>query len=832
MSTSTTGAAREAATGTGPQPPALSAAAVNIPESLGYRVKRKFLGKPLVNDQLFGEKLSKKIALGTMGIDMISSSAYGSEQMLTQLLPYFGVLGFMLIMPITGVILGLMILLLLCYRDVLSVYTKAGGSYVVAREQFGPRIAQIAAVALLIDYVVTVAVQVSSGTDAIASVLALSFSIDINRWTLYISIGVILLLAFGNLRGIKEAGRFFAAPAFIYIVLVGITLLIGIVQLVTGNLTHADNLHDSRYGGVVDLGNHTQFLVGLASISCLLRGFANGGSSLTGLEAISNGVSVFKKPVARNARITLTYTCITLGSLVLGISILAWQAKTMPYSNGSPTVLAQLTHLIWGNSGLGNFLFILVQVATALILYTGGNTSFSGFPFLTSFVAADSFLPRQFTHRGHRLAYSNGILVLTGLSLVLIIAMDGNLTRLVSLYAIGVFTGFVMASAGMFKYHLNRSEEHRTVKLVINGTACIASILVVLIFAIFKFTEGAWMVVVVFPIGVFALIKLNERYRREAAALAGAPASASLPTLTRNTVLVLVDSVDLAVIKALRYARSLRPVELRAVHLMIDSKHAEHLRKRWEASTAADVPLEVIEVPDRRLRRAAAELAAKTAEESGTEVTIMLPRRAFAFTSRLLHDRTADKIASVVSTLPHVAAMIVPFDVVEAIEEMHEATTEGGAGKVTRGGKAKPGAPARPGNGVGPRPARRTKKMLLDAECQVDEDQPAGSAHTEARDPIAVREVRWRNRATLEGRIRSVYVGPVSGSPALEAELYDETGGITLVFLGRRSIPGIEPGAKIRVEGMVGETEGYLAMTNPSYRLLPREGDEGEEEEG
>jgi hypothetical protein len=522
-----------------------------------------------------------------------------------------------------------------------------------------------------------------------------------------------------------------------------------------------------------------------------------------------------------------------LGSLVLSVSILAWQTQSTPYSSGSPSVLGQLSSLIWGHGAFGNVMLTIVQLATALILYTGGNTSFNGFPFLASFVAEDSFLPRQFLHRGHRLAFSNGIIVLAIVSLALLIGTGGNLTRLVSLYAIGVFTGFTMAAAGLFRYHKRRSEKNRTIKLLINGSACVLSAAVVVIFAIFKFTEGAWMVVVVFPIGVFALIKLNERYRREAAALAGAPASASLPTLTRSTVLVLVDSVDLAVVKALRYARSLRPVELRAVHLMIDSKHAEHLRKRWDASTAADVPLEVIEVPDRRLRRAAAELAARTAEESGTEVTIMLPRRAFAVTSRLLHDRTADKIASAVSRLPHVAAMIVPFDVVEAIEEMHEASAEAASGKVTRGGKAKPpgGGQQRPGNGMPPRPARRTKKMLLDAECQVEQDQPAGGASTEARDPIAVREVRWRNRATLEGRIRSVYVGPVSGSPALEAELYDATGGITLVFLGRRSIPGVEPGAKIRVEGMVGETEGYLAMTNPSYRLLPREGeDEGGEE--
>jgi hypothetical protein len=430
-------------------------------------------------------------------------------------------------------------------------------------------------------------------------------------------------------------------------------------------------------------------------------------------------------------------------------------------------------------------------------------------------VAEDSFLPRQFLHRGHRLAFSNGIIVLAVISMALLLFTGGDLTRLVSLYAIGVFTGFTMAAAGLFKYHRNRNEKSRTIKLVINGTACVLSAAVVLIFAIFKFTEGAWMVVVVFPVGVFALIKLNERYRREAAALDHAPASASLPTLTRNTVLVLVDSVDLAVIKALRYARSLRPVEVRAVHFMIDSKHAEVLRKKWDRSVAADVPLEIIEVPDRRLRRASVELAARTAIDSDSEVTILLPRRSFSITSRLLHDRTADAIAGAVSKLPHVAAMIVPFDVVEAIEEL-EAAEQG------RSPGQGPGRESGVGGTSRPRP-RATKKLLLDAECPPQTVDPTS--------PIPISSVRWRNRATLEGRVRSVYVGPVSGSPALEAELYDETGGITLVFLGRRSIPGIEPGAKMRVEGMVGEMEGYLAMANPSYVLLPRDGASDESEE-
>ncbi|WP_344657833.1 amino acid permease [Catenulispora subtropica] len=810
MSTTRTARPRRASTEAVAAPGAL-AADVNLPESLGYRVKKRILGKPLVNDELHGEKLSNPTALGIMGIDMISSSAYGSEQMLTQLIPYFGALGFMLVMPITGVILGMLILLTLCYRDVVSVYTKAGGSYVVARDNFGPRIAQIAAVALMIDYIVTVAVQISAGTDAIASYLAITFSVDITSEKLWITVAVVLLLCYGNLRGVKEAGKLFASPAYVYILLVGMTLLLGLGQLATGNLSQATNANDTSYGGVISSGDHTSWVLTAGAVLALLRGFANGGSSLTGLEAVSNGISVFKKPAGRNARVTLTAMSIILGSLVLGISILAWQMKTYPYSEGAPTVLAQITHLVWGKNAVGSVMITLVQIATALILYTGGNTSFSGFPFLVSYVAEDSFLPRQLRTRGHRLAFSNGIIMLTILSLVLIVAMGGNLTKLVSLYAIGVFTGFVMAAAGLFKYHWVRDEPKRTWKLFVNGSAAVCSLAVVLIFAVTKFTEGAWLVVVVFPPAVWGLIQLNRRYRREADALANTPASASLPTRTQTSILVLVDSVDLAVIKTLRYARSLRPTEIRAVHLMVDNVYAEQLRKWWDASQAADIPLEIIEVPDRRIRRASMELAAREAAE-GYEVTVLLPRRTYSpVAGRLLHDRTADRLAEVLSTLPHVVATIVPFDVVEAIEEL-EAAEQGRAVKPKEGDEfaAKP---------------RSTRKMLLDAECATVPD-----AHTGA--PVEVRpinSVRWRERAAVEGRVRSVSVSPVKGSPALEAELYDASGGISLVFYGRRSIPGIEPGARMRVEGMVGEMEGHLAMANPTYKLLPREGQDEEE---
>ncbi|WP_194892820.1 amino acid permease [Catenulispora pinisilvae] len=779
---------------------------VNLPESLSYRVKKRLLGQPLVNDQLHGEKLSNPVALGVLAPDCVSSSAYGTEQMLTQLVPYFGTVGFMLVMPVTGVILGLLLLLTLCYRDVVRHYTKAGGAYVVARENFGQKVAQIAAVALLIDYIVTVAVQIAAGTDAIASWMTFTFQVNIDTWKIYISVFVIILLCFGNLRGIREAGRSFAVPAYFYILMAGTTVLLGLIKLATTGLPQAVSLHDQA-GGALRLGGYTGTLFQFTAILWILKGFANGGSSLTGLEAISNGVSVFKKPAGKNAAKTMIFMSSALGSLVLGISILAWQLKTNPYGSGNPTVLAQITKITWGGHGFGTVMLTLVQLSTALILYTGGNTSFNGFPFLTSFVAEDNFLPRQFLVRGHRLSFSNGIIVLTILSLALLIGTGGDLTSLVALYAIGVFTGFVMASAGLFKYHWARNEPYRWWKLFVAGSACVMSFAVVVIFATVKFTEGAWMVVIVFPPAVFGLIQLNKRYRREAEALAKAPASADLPMRTQTSILVLVDSVDLAVIKTLRYARSLRPTEVRAVHLMVDNLYAEQLRGQWDASQAADIPLEVIEVPDRRIRRAAMELAARETSD-GYEVTVLLPRRTYSpVVGRLLHDRTADRLAEVLSTLPHVVATIVPFDVVEAIEEL-ELAEKGRKSKVRE---------SEAGSGAGK--PRSTKKMLLDAECASVPDPGHGVPVSVS--PIST--VQWRQRAAVQGRVRSVAVSPVKGSPALEAELYDSSGGITLVFYGRRSIPGIEPGALMRVEGMIGEMEGHLAMANPTYKLLPRE---------
>ena len=410
-------------------------------------------------------------------------------------------------------------------------------------------------------------------------------------------------------------------------------------------------------------------------IYMLARSFANGGSSLTGIEAVSNAVSALRPPEGRNARQILVTQGSIVAFLIGGISWLSHVTHAIPYEAGYPTVLAQEANAVFGSSA--HFMYFVVQAATALILFTGGNTSFSGFPFLASFVAGDSFLPRWLTKRGHRLALSNGIIVLTVVSLILLVATRAQVNGLVPFYAIGVFTGFSIAGFGMAKYHKRVKESGWRRRLVINRTAAIYTAIVVVIFAVVKFTEGAWVIVIIFPTLVFLLIRLNREYRMEAEVLenigdrraAGIPARQ--PNYSRRVVLIFVDGVDLATFAAIRYARGLRPTSMRAVHFVIDSAQAEKLRADW-VRFGQDIPLEMIDTPDRRLLRAALELVSHEAAQKGTNVTVVLPRRSYSpLLGRLLHDRTADKIAAVVSQVPNSAAMIIPFDVESRVQVLH-----------------------------------------------------------------------------------------------------------------------------------------------------------------
>jgi amino acid transporter len=762
---------------------------LDLPERLSYRVKRKLLGKPLVTSSLHDEKLSKTLALGVLSSDCISSSAYGSEEMLIALLAVFGLTGFQILMPLTGVVLGVLILMTLSYREVVMVYTRAGGSYVVARDNFGPRVALVAAVALMIDYIVTVAVQAAAGTAAISSAVPALRGKDT---TLAITIGFVLILAFGNLRGLREAGRTFAFPTYFFVTMGGLVVLVGVLREIFGDLPQYA-IHLSGQYPVTD--KHEAIFTG-AAIFVLLRAFANGGSSLTGLEAISNGVSAFKRPEGPNARRTLSTMSLLLGSLVLGISFLAWQTHATPYENGSPTVISQVARAAFGRDWYGNTGWIMVQVATALILITGANTPFTGFPYLASFIAEDAFLPRQLMRRGHRLAFSNGIVVLTIAALALLIGVGANVNSLIPFYAIGVFTGFTMAGLGMARYHYTRREPGWRHRLAINFAGGVVSALVVVIFAAVKFTEGAWLVVLLFPLGWLLLVRLNRQYRREAYSLdlvTAARDDGRLPmNYARHVVLVFVDRLDLAVLRSLRYAGSLRPTEVRAIHITLDSAEARELERAWiERGLGDRVPLEVIDCPDRRLVRSAAEIAVDTVMQERAEVTALLPRRTFRrLSQRLLHDRTADRIAEALGRIPHVAATIVPFDTTLPPETEQRL-------EVRQSLAAREPALA----SISSRAADRG-----DPPPAVDGLTPIGS-------------VAWRQPVTIQGRIKVVQVGTIAGK-SLEVQVFDDTGGVRLLFFGRTQIAGIEPGTVLRATGRIGEYKGHLALANPRYELI------------
>ncbi|HVA03906.1 MAG TPA: amino acid permease [Acidimicrobiales bacterium] len=752
--------------------------AIDLPENARYRFKNAVLGPPLATERQSVERLGKPTALAVLSSDVISSSAYATEQILVQLVKYIGVAAFALVVPVTIAVVVVLLFVTASYLEVVKVYTKAGGAYVVARENFGLNIAQIAAVSLLIDYTLTVAVSVAAGVDALTS----AFS-SLRGATVWIAVGLVVLIAYANLRGIREAGRVFAVPTYFFIANMSLLIIVGSVKAVLGDL-HPHSLHAS---GAVHVGTPGNGLLLGASVFIVMKAFASGGSALTGTEAISNGVSVFRPPESRNARITLVLMSLVLGSLVLGIAALAAIVHPVPYVLGTPTVLAQVAQYVYGHGAFAHALYLSLQGGTMFILVLAANTSFTGFPFLASFAAEDSYLPRQLTRRGHRLVFSTGIIVLTVVSVAILLVTDAKLDNLIALYAIGVFTGFTMAGAGMVKYHVTHREPHWRRGAAINGTAAVLSFVVLLIFAVTKFTEGAWVVVVLMPLGVMVLLRLHRQYVREDGQLqAGASQACEAPVLRHHVVVVLVDRMDLATARAIQYARTLSPDHLRAVHFAVDPLEATALEHDWSRLGLSRLPLDIIDCPDRRLARAALELAAQITQDGDTELTVLLPRRGFAAGwRRLLHDRSADRIAAAVGHLPHVNATIVPFQL--------------------SGGWWSKGPDSRDDDGA-TRPPRSSGHP--------------GEVSTDVSGTTPIGDAQWRQRVRVAGKIKSVRVPSGGATANLECTLVDGSGAILLVFQGRRRIPGIQQGARLVAQGMVGAWEGQLAILNPEYELI------------
>jgi len=755
----------------------------HLKDSFAYTLKRRILGNPLNRHSLGHQRLKKRFGLGILASDCISSSAYGSEQILIALLPAFGLAAFAILMPMTAVVLVILTIITLSYRNVINVYTKTGGAYIVSRDNFGPVVAQIAAVALMLDYIVTVAIQSAAGVAAIISTFP-----SLNPWKIPMILLVIVFLTYGNLRGVKEAGKVFALPTYFFIICMLIVFSMGLYRHFTGTL----EVLATNNPGAIEVGE-SQGLLTFAAIFILLRAFANGGSSLTGLEAISDGVALFEQPEHVNARRTLFMMSGILGTLVLGVSWFAHKIYAMPYESGTPTVISQIAKSIVGDGVFGQVMFIMVQLATMLILFAGANTTYSAFPILVNFVASDGYLPRQLTKRGHRLAFSNGILLLSGGGIFLVLITAGSVEHLVAFYALGVFTGFCLAGFGMTRHALRNKTGAWRSKVFINALAGSISLLVVIIFSVVKFTEGAWLVLVTAPILVMTFLRLRNQYTREQDALSVKREQERATSISRHDVTVLVDSVDIATVGAIRYARSLNPHHLIAVHFVIDDRRAEEIQRAWAASDALDdVTLELIDCPDRRLANAALDYAIRMTEKPDVELTLLLPRRAYSgFLGRLLHDQTAEQIAAPISQLARVVATIVPFDV-ERIAS-GQAVME---------------------------PAKVLNKVIVQSKDKKTPPENFEPVSHYAENVTPIGQIQWRKRARIHGRVTSIKTAPRGAAPSLEIEIWDETGGVSLQFLGRRDIAGLEVGSQMRAEGMVGEEEGSMIILNPSYELL------------
>jgi amino acid transporter len=766
----------------GYQPPGPASSKPRVPlppDGPGYRVKRRLLGKPMHSEQLEHERLGKPTALAVFASDNLSSSAYATEEILHVLVPFFGLAAFALVLPVTGAMLVVLALLIISYRETIKEYPSAGGAYLVTRDNFGIIPAQVAGAALLIGYILTVAVSVAAGSAAIASTIE-----ALEPWRVPLSLFFIALIAFGNLRGVRESGKLFAAPTYFFMVNMGLLIGWGIVSFVSGDLPVL-GVHEE---GMVEFGDNTGLLTAAAAYT-LAKAFASGGAAVTGVEAISNGVPAFRKPEWMNARQTLVIMGSGLGVMFLGLSFLASKIKVIPFEHGTPTVLAQIGEAVYGHGALGETLSSVLNVATMMILVLAANTGFADFPRLASLQASDNFLPRQLTKRGHRLVFSNGIIALAAAAAVLVVISNAAVTRLIPIYAVSVFTGFTLSQAGMTKHHIRKREPGFVRGIAANGVGAFLSGAIVVIVIVTRFRD-AWVILPIMPLVVLILLRLNRQYERERVALeTDVPAAAAAPILRRHVVLVFVDRLDLAAARAIQYARTLTPDELRAVHFVVDDEAGVRLADEWRRLGLARVRLELVACPDRRLTYAAVELVAHELSDGDTEVSVLLPDRKYnGLWHRILHDRTADSIQAEVSRLPHANVTTVPFhfdawlsdDVVEMVPP------------VERG-------------------------RLTDVPARQDGDDRPPRHDTDAVTPIG--DVRWRDHVRVRGSVKSVRVAPEHDVPTFECVVDDGSGTLLAVFLGRRDVAGIRTGNQIELTGTVGVHQHRLAILNPSYRL-------------
>jgi amino acid transporter len=587
-------------------------------------VKRILVGRPLASAEQEHQRISKTIALAVFSSDAISSTAYATEEILfvVALGSSSLLLGLDVLIPIAIAVAILLAIVVTSYRQTIFAYPSGGGSYVVCRENLGETPSLIAAASLLVDYILTVAVSISAGVAAIVSIPAFR---DLADQRVLLGLALIAVISVANLRGIKESGRIFAVPTYIYIVMVSLLVGIGLFQSFFGNLGHVP--FDPKE-------SEAAFSGGTLGLFLILKGFSSGAVALTGVEAISNGVPAFRRNESKNAATTLMVMAFVLGILFFGVSVLAH--RTHPYPSHDQTVFSQMGLLVFGDGPV----YVILQFATAAILTLAANTAYADFPRLSSIIARDGFLPRQFANRGDRLVFSNGVLFLAGAAGVLIVAFGGITNKLIPLYAVGVFTSFTLSQAGMVRHHRTERERGWKRNIVINGFGSVATGIVAVIIATTKFKDGAWIVLVVIPLIILLFKSIHRHYKKVSDGLAVTPEFKVRKM--NHTVVVLVGSVHKGVLEALAYARSLRPNRLVALSVVSDEEEQEKIQRAWE-DYGIDVPLEILYSPYRELARPVLRYVDELdAQRDNDIVTVVIPEFVVgSWWGQLLHNQSA-----------------------------------------------------------------------------------------------------------------------------------------------------------------------------------------------
>jgi amino acid transporter len=609
-----------------------------------FSLKRAIIGRPMATAEEQHERLSKRVAVAVFSSDAISSTAYATEEILIVLM-LAGAAATAYSLWVAALVVFLLAIVVLSYRQTVHAYPSGGGSYVVAGENLGTLPGLIAAASLLVDYVMTVAVSVASGVAAITSAFP-----GVMPWRIPIAVVLVILVAMVNLRGVRESGSIFAIPTYAFVVLCGGLIVVGAIRWATGDL---QPLPPESLPVVKSMG-----------VILFLRAFAGGCSAMTGTEAISNGVPAFKKPESRNAATSLVIMATILGFLFIGITGLAHILDVVPKDHD--TVMSQIARVVYGN---GTFLYYALQIATMGILVLASNTSFNGLPRLAAVMAENGHLPRQFMNRGDRLAFSNGIVGLALAAIVIIVIFQASVHRMIPLYAVGVFTGFTLSQTGMVMHWRTLRDPGWSRRAFLNGLGASMTAIVAVVIVVAKFTHGAWIVVIAIPLIVLFCTAVRRHYDKVVGMLEPADDSqlARLGALAqsepRTTVVLFVSQVNELTARSLSFARALAPTDVHAVTIKGDDKRLHRLEDSW-ATMGTEVPLKVIESPYRELVRPAVEYVRSLNPGPEHVVTVIIPEFVVEhWWEAALHNQNAFRLKGALLLVPWVVVLSVPFHI-------------------------------------------------------------------------------------------------------------------------------------------------------------------------